>query len=237
LIRSLNYRQTVLSPALLGFITFNLMSCLATAPANAAESATSAVRVIDGDTIEINQTTYRLHGIDAPEAGQTCANNKGGRWKCGKDAIAALEELVIGHEVSCDNRGLDDYDRVIAVCTADGVDLNAQMVNQGLAWAFVKYSFDYLPQEQSARASQLGVFVVDTETPWNYRAQRWTIAAQKAPDGCPIKGNISDNGKIYHMPWSPWYDRTSVRTASGERWFCDETEARAAGWRAPYWGR
>jgi endonuclease YncB( thermonuclease family) len=55
-----------------------------------------------------------------------------------------------------------------------------------------------------------------------------------APDGtCRIKGNISESGKIYHVPGSEWYERTQINPAKGERWFCTEVEAKAAGWRAP----
>jgi endonuclease YncB( thermonuclease family) len=55
-----------------------------------------------------------------------------------------------------------------------------------------------------------------------------------APNGaCRIKGNISESGKIYHVPGSEWYERTQIDPAKGERWFCTEAEAKAAGWRAP----
>lgn len=50
---------------------------------------------------------------------------------------------------------------------------------------------------------------------------------------CLIKGNISANGKIYHVPGSPSYDSTRIDESKGERWFCTEAEARAAGWRPP----
>ena len=196
-----------------------------------------SVRVVDGDTIEIGETVYRLHGIDAPEAGQKCAKASGGRWPCGKAAIEAIEALTLGRDVVCDNRGIDDYDRVIAVCRVGKEDINAQMVKGGHAWAFTKYSNDYLSLEIEARAAEIGVFVADTQTPWDYRAERWEVVAQIAPKGCPIKGNISESGNIYHMPWSPWYDKTKITEAKGERWFCNEREALAAGWRAPYWGR
>jgi len=48
-------------------------------------------------------------------------------------------------------------------------------------------------------------------------------------------GNINSKGeRIYHTPWgSRSYDRTEINSAKGERWFCDEAEAVAAGWRAP----
>jgi hypothetical protein len=50
---------------------------------------------------------------------------------------------------------------------------------------------------------------------------------------CLIKGNISDSGRIYHVPGSAWYERTEINESRGERWFCTEAEAQAAGWRPP----
>ena len=51
--------------------------------------------------------------------------------------------------------------------------------------------------------------------------------------GCRIKGNISSSGeRIYHVPGGEWYDRTKITAGKGERWFCTEAEAQAAGWRA-----
>jgi len=79
------------------------------------------------------------------------------------------------------------------------------------------------------------VFQAPTITPWEFRAKRWEVAVQVAPEGCPIKGNIGRNGKVYHPPWSPWYKRTSISTKNGERWFCSEKEAIEAGWRPPRW--
>ncbi len=50
---------------------------------------------------------------------------------------------------------------------------------------------------------------------------------------CLIKGNINRRGeRIYHVPGSKWYARTKINKP-GERWFCSEEEAIAAGWRPP----
>jgi hypothetical protein len=51
--------------------------------------------------------------------------------------------------------------------------------------------------------------------------------------GCQIKGNVSINSgaRIYHVPGQRHYDETIIRLEYGERWFCSEQEARAAGWR------
>lgn len=50
---------------------------------------------------------------------------------------------------------------------------------------------------------------------------------------CSIKGNISLNSgeRIYHVPGQEYYGATEIRSEYGERWFCSEAEARAAGWR------
>lgn len=51
--------------------------------------------------------------------------------------------------------------------------------------------------------------------------------------GCNIKGNISVNTgeRIYHVPGQKFYSETIITAGKGERWFCSEDEARAAGWR------
>jgi len=52
-------------------------------------------------------------------------------------------------------------------------------------------------------------------------------------DDCNIKGNISmrTGERIYHVPGGEVYNATVINPAKGERWFCSEAEARAAGWR------
>ena len=210
-------------------LRFALLALLVLAPA----PPMAEVRVVDGDTLELDGTIFRLNGIDAPEHGQTC-----GTWACGKAATNALAEIVEGRSVHCSPIAEDGYGRMIATCYADGRDIGAEMVDKGLAWAFVKYTDVYLPEELVSKDKALGVFAGEFETPWEFRASRWNQARtheQQAPEGCPIKGNISKSGRIYHAPWSPWYARTRINTRKGERWFCSEAEAVAAGWRAPFW--
>ncbi len=64
-------------------------------------------------------------------------------------------------------------------------------------------------------------------------AQQSTPASALSSQPCDIKGNISINSgeRIYHVPGQEFYDDTVIRTEYGERWFCTEAEARAAGWR------
>lgn len=130
-----------------------------------ATSAT-AQTITDGDTLRLGGRHVRLWGVDAPEIHQQCNG-----WPAGIEASRKLLELVTGHEVVCENRGHDRYGRMIGLCRADGVDIQATMVRAGMAWAFIKYSRDYVQQEAEAKADRLGVHVHGCEPAWEWRAK------------------------------------------------------------------
>lgn len=51
-------------------------------------------------------------------------------------------------------------------------------------------------------------------------------------ESCNIKGNVSIKGeRIFHVPGQRYYSQTKIGSQYGERWFCSEFEALAAGWR------
>lgn len=206
-----------------------------------AETLTGRARVIDGDTLAVAGERIRLNGIDAPETRQTCTRN-GHPWACGKAATQAMRELVGQRAVRCKVSGRDKYGRAIAACFADGRDLQQQLIRQGLALAYRKYSTRYVPDEDAARAEGRGLWSGEFAAPWNWRKQnrnrqarihrhQGAAATPQASSSCRIKGNIGNSGRIYHVPGGYYYDRTRIDTSRGERWFCSEAEARAAGWR------
>jgi endonuclease YncB( thermonuclease family) len=125
----------------------------------------SAQTVVDGDTIRLNGTTWRLWGIDAPELAQQCADG----WPAGLEATHALESLILSGPVACEDRGRDRYGRSIGLCRAGGRDLGADMVSAGMAWAFTRYSSDYVDQERTAIGARLGVHAHDCEKAWDWR--------------------------------------------------------------------
>jgi endonuclease YncB( thermonuclease family) len=188
-------------------------------------------RVVDGDTLDVGQTRVRLEGIDAPEKAQTCQTAAGESWPCGKAAADFLRTMAQQRDLACDRTGADKYRRTLAMCFEDGININEAMVRAGMAWAFIRYSREYVDAEADARARKVGVWQGPAEAPWDFRHGAWQMAELGAPKGCAIKGNISSHGHIYHMPWSPWYDRVKIDETRGERWFCSEAEALAAGWR------
>ncbi len=204
----------------------------------------SSAKVIDGDTLHIAGQRVRLHGIDAPESAQKCKDAKGGEYRCGQEATAALANRIGQHPISCKGTDIDRYGRIIAVCRLGPDDLNAWMVAQGWAMAYRTYSLDYVSEERQARAAGRGIWRGEFTPPWDWRTSqrdepdRQVTSPRSASQdsttagGCRIKGNISSKGeRIYHVPGGRWYDPTKIDAGAGERWFCTEAEARAAGWR------
>ncbi|MEM7470267.1 MAG: thermonuclease family protein [Pseudomonadota bacterium] len=104
--------------------SLTLTIALVALPAYAQDTA----RIIDGDTVEQDGITYRIHGIDAPEFGQKC-----GRSPCGKLAVEAMAVLAEGKRLECESLDQDGYGRTIARCYADGLDIGAEMVRLGQA--------------------------------------------------------------------------------------------------------
>ena len=164
------YRRPVAS-ALAGVVALGLLSVIPpreTAARSVAEhgALSGRARVIDGDTLEIDGRHIRLEGLDAPEMGQTCGRRLIGSWKCGSAAADRLAAFVAKRAVNCESRGNDKYGRMLGICFVDGNDINAQMVREGYAWAFVKYSQTYVQQEATARPQRVGIWQGDAEPAW-----------------------------------------------------------------------
>lgn len=198
-------------------------------PSSAQNSLMGNASVIDGDTIEIHGSRIRLHGIDAPEAGQTCLqNNKA--YRCGQKAALFLDTLIGSSTVSCEKKDTDRYDRTIAECFSGAINLNESMVRNGWALAYQKYNHDYISAENIAKNEKLGMWAGEFQAPWDFRRSPTSEEIQNSK-GCLIKGNINSQGrKIYHVPGTSAYGRTIINEEKGERWFCTEQQAIDSGW-------
>lgn len=201
--------------------------------ANLSENdLTGPIRVIDGDTFEVAGVRVRLHGIDAPENDQMCQTQQGTNWACGGWITKVVTDRYTGVTARCTAIDTDRYGRTVARCIALGEDVGAWLVHEGMAFAYVKYSADYVAIEREAASVDRGLHAARLQSPAEHRKAR--VTGRTPPDQkCTIKGNISAKGKhIYHEVGQSFYDRTGINTAKGERWFCSAAAAQAAGWRA-----
>ena len=114
------------------------------------------VYVSDGDTIKSknNKIKIRLHGIDAPEAKQTCKNHDDVKYSCGYRSTVFLKSLINKNQIKCTIKDKDRYGRLIAVCFSGEININATMVREGWAIAYRYYSKDYVNEEEIAKAKK-----------------------------------------------------------------------------------
>ena len=129
---------------------------------------TGSAYVIDGDTIDISDVRIRLNGIDTPERKQTCKTN-GLIWHCGIEAAKVLRHLTKGKTVTCIGNAKDQYGRLIANCFIGNLNLNATMVEAGMALAYRYYSLEYVAQEDFAREIKQGLWSGEFIAPWDWR--------------------------------------------------------------------
>ena len=126
-------------------------------------------KIIDGDTVHINNYKLRLEGIDAPEMRQQCKKEflkissiigftfyKD--YSCGKVSKEKLISKINGSEIKCTFTTKDRYKRYIATCYKDKTNLNQWMVRNGYAIAYRRYSKKYVPDEDFAKEKKLGLW-------------------------------------------------------------------------------
>ncbi len=128
------------------------------------------VGVSDGDTIEVMRAgravRVRLNGIDCPESHQAY----------GTRAKQFTSELVFGKTVAVQIHGTDQYGRILGeVILPDGRSLNRELVRNGYAWWYRRYSNDPVLQqlEDEARRARRGLWRDRNPVPpWEFRRER-----------------------------------------------------------------
>lgn len=231
----------LIAVAAVGTAAYHVMPSFSVAGLGPAPVTTSALPDTDplklegravavaGDTLRINGTRILLDGVEAPEATQSCQRSKGGTWRCGAAAKDALASLVRGRRISCDILGEEETAKR-ARCYVGGADIAERLVSNGNVFADGGFWSSYASAEGEAQIRKVGLWSGEAERPQDYRDKLWEEATRTAPEGCPIKGPIRSGARTYILPWAPSYKKIRLRESRGERWFCSESEAEAAGW-------
>lgn len=118
--------------------------------------------ITDGDTIRIGNTRYRLAEIDAPESTQ----------EGGKEATNFLKSLTKGKQIHCEPTGETSYNRLIAYCYANNINLNLEMVKSGNAVVYKHYHYtkQFEDAENQAKEHKFGIWNINNfQMPWDYR--------------------------------------------------------------------
>ena len=226
--------------------------------AMAGPSLANEIVVIDGDTFQLDHTTYRLDGIDAPEIDQTCLDQSGDVWPCGVTARDRLSAYIGNRAVRCEDKAPDPIykHRRIGICSIEGeaATLNEWLVREG--WA-IKLDPDakgrFAAAETYARESRRGLWKGCFAEPRDLR--RWNLSGARLigsgcqaghqnrtreklfrvdtamPPGCPIKAKLALRAIGYEGIYHLPGCGSYRRLKRANRWYCSEQDAQAEGFR------
>jgi micrococcal nuclease len=189
--------------------------------ASAEDFAARVVGISDGDTLTVlrgrEQVRIRLHGIDAPEAGQDF----------GSRAKQHASELAFGKQVTVKPVDTDRCGRTVAeILLPGGQSLNRRMVEDGFAWWYQRFAPGdtvLRDAERLARDARRGLWAAAKPIPpWEWRSGTGAAAT--------VAGMIvaNRNSGLYHGANC----RNAARIAERNRVSSDTSEhARQAGYR------
>ena len=126
------------------------------------------IKIIDGDTIHLNNEKIRFTGIDTPELKQTC-NKNSEIINCGIEAKQLLIDKIGNDKVTCIREGKDQYKRTLAECFVNDLSLSRFLVREGYAFAYRKYSKKFINDEDFAKKNNMGMWSMNFEYPWDWR--------------------------------------------------------------------
>ncbi len=134
------------------------------------EFTAKVIAVLDGDTVLIKRAKglvkIRMVGIDAPEKAQPF----------GETSKRSLFDLVMGKQVTIKSQAIDKYGRMVAAINVDNLDVNAEQIRRGMAWANVRNKALLVLQEEAKQVPR-GLWALNNPTPpWDWRKQHPSVA-------------------------------------------------------------
>jgi len=188
--------------------------------ASAFEFAGKVVGVADGDTITVlygkKEYKIRFQHIDCPESSQAF----------GTKAKQVLSNKVFGKTVTVRWTEKDRYERILGDIHIGQRWINAEMVNEGMAWHYKFFSKDatVAAAEVKARAAKLGIWSQPNPVPpWDFRKGKGT-----ANRGPPEKG--TNTTKVFTTKSGKKYHRDGCSSLSKSRIAIYLQKAKAAGY-------
>lgn len=167
----------------------------------------------------------RYINLDAPEL----AKGPKGQDACfAQEAKKRNEDLVLGQEVELefDENERDRFGRYLAYVFVhkdkERLFVNEVLLKEGMAVFFLdtvnlRYQAGLVEAAQVAHEEGKGL---------------WSTCAPDPEIGCQIKGNLDKwDHRWYHLPNFRHYHQITINLERGDRWFCSEEEAIAAGFK------
>tara|TARA_B100000945_G_scaffold91500_2_gene71452 strand:- start:1172 stop:1636 length:465 start_codon:yes stop_codon:yes gene_type:complete len=150
----------------LGLILFSVLILITSSFVKSSEInlVKGKTRIIDGDTIEINNEKIRFGGINSPERNEV-------GFRLAKDKLI---DKIDNNIVTClREKNKDKYRRTVAECFVNGESLSSFMVKKGYACDYILYSKGkYAKEQQYAKANKLGIWKMQYNPSWEYKCRK-----------------------------------------------------------------
>ena len=91
------------------------------------------------------------------------------KYPCGEISTEKLKKLINKNIIKCHVEGKDRYQRKLAICFRDKLNINSWLVRNGYAVSYQKYSKKYLSEEIEAKNDKKGIWQGKFEMPWDWR--------------------------------------------------------------------
>jgi endonuclease YncB( thermonuclease family) len=173
--------------------------------------AGTVVGVQDGDTITVLTFNYqevrvRLAQIDAPEK----------RQAFGEVSKQALAKRLMRQSIKVEVETTDKYGRTAGKVLLNGLDINREQVEKGLAWVYTQYARDqdYFAAQERAQRSKWGLWQDKNPIPpWLYRHDDAAKEAGKAPPP-----------EVKKSFWFGWWGAGCDKKTCSEMSSCEEAK-------------
>ena len=186
---------------------------------HAEEFSAKIIAVLDGDTVLIKRASglvkIRLADIDAPEVshagmdGQPPSSQKAQTF--GETSRRSLSDMVLGKQVKVDSQATDQYGRMVAHLSVNGMDVNTEQIRRGMAWEYSHFhsNQELIALQEEARQAQRGLWAQGNPIPpWDWRKQH--------------PGALPAPSKVAALPAAASTAATPLDPACGNKKHCRE---------------
>jgi len=160
---------------------FLLLACTCNI-SHAKEFSAKVIAVLDGDTVLVKRASglmkIRMAEIDAPEVDHAGTGvqppNSQKAQAFGETSKRSLSDMVLGKQVQVASQTVDQYGRMVAHLSVNGLDVNAEQIRRGMAWEYSNFHSNQalIALQEEARKAQRGLWAQGNPTPpWEWRKQ------------------------------------------------------------------
>lgn len=146
------------------------------------EFTAKVIAVLDGDTVLVKRgkslTKIRMAEIDAPEKAQVF----------GETSRQSLSGMVMGKQIKVVSQAVDQYGRMVAHISVDGLDVNAEQIRRGMAWEYSNFHSNHalVALQNEAKQAPRGLWALSEPTPpWEWRKLHPNVSPIQTPITAP----------------------------------------------------